>query len=120
MNMYLPSEFVEWIYEHFDNICSNAVTLQEVESQSCGQYALMYLKFKARGKPTEVVGGGRRWRWRYKSIAIVNEMKSNITKRTTVFDQTNIMMMNYTISLKERTNDVQKQLYMDTNKLVKE
>lgn len=47
-------------------------------------------------------------------------MKSNITKRTTVFDQTNIMMMNYTISLKERTNDVQKQLYMDTNKLVKE
>lgn len=55
-----------------------------------------------------------------KSIAIVNEMKSNITKWTTVFNQTNIMMMNYTISLKERTNTVQKQLQMDTNKLVKE
>ena len=26
------------------------MTLQEMESQSCGQYALMYLKMKARGK----------------------------------------------------------------------
>lgn len=51
-----------------------------------------------------------------KSIAIV----SIITKWTTVFNQTNIMMMNYTISLKERTNNIQKQLQMDTNKLVKE
>lgn len=55
-----------------------------------------------------------------KSIAIVNEMKSNITKWTTVFNQTNMMMMNYTISLKERRESVQKQLYMDRNKLVKD
>lgn len=48
-----------------------------------------------------------------KSIEIVNEMKSNITKWTTIFNQTNMMMMNYIISLKERTENVQKQL---TNK----
>ena len=41
---------VEWVCEHFENINSNAVTLQEMNSQSCGQYALMYLKAKARGQ----------------------------------------------------------------------
>ena len=41
---------VEWVCEHFANINSNAVTLQEMNSQSCGQYALMYLKAKARGQ----------------------------------------------------------------------
>ena len=44
LNWYITSVAIRWIYEHFDNICSNAVTLQEIESQSCGQYALMYLR----------------------------------------------------------------------------
>ena len=47
---YLPFKVVPWISEHFENICRNGVTLQEMNVQSCGQYALMYLKFKARGK----------------------------------------------------------------------
>ena len=41
---------VEWVCEHFANINSNAVTLQEMNSQSCEQYALMYLEAKARGQ----------------------------------------------------------------------
>ena len=50
LNWYKPSDVVEWVCEHFANINSNAVTLQEMNSQSCGQYALMYLKAKARGQ----------------------------------------------------------------------
>ena len=50
LNWYKPSDVVEWVFENFETINSNAVTLQEIESQSCGQYALMYLKMKARGK----------------------------------------------------------------------
>ena len=50
MNWYKSSEVVSWIYNQFDNIRSNAVSLQEIKSQYCGQYALMCLKFKARGK----------------------------------------------------------------------
>ena len=41
---------VEWVCEHFANINSYAVTLQEMNSQSCEEYALMYLKAKARGQ----------------------------------------------------------------------
>ena len=41
---------VEWVCEHFANIDSYAVTLQEMNSQWCEQYALMYLKAKARGQ----------------------------------------------------------------------
>ena len=50
LKWYKPSDVVEWVFENFETINSNAVTLQEIESQSCGQYALMYLKMKARGK----------------------------------------------------------------------
>ena len=50
LNWYKPSDVVEWVFENLETINSNAVTLQEIESQSCGQYALMYLKMKARGK----------------------------------------------------------------------
>ena len=50
LNWYKPSDVVEWVSENFETINSNEVTLQEMESQSCGQYALMYLKRKARGK----------------------------------------------------------------------
>ena len=54
-----------------------------------------------------------------KSIAIVQEMKNIIAKWTAVFNYTNLLMINYTISLKERTETVPKQL-MDANKFVKD
>ena len=47
---YKASDVVEWVFKNFETFNSNAVTLQDMESQSCGQYALMYLKMKARGK----------------------------------------------------------------------
>lgn len=50
LNWYLPSEAIQWVYEHFENINSNTISLQEIDGQSCGQYALMYLKYKATGK----------------------------------------------------------------------
>ena len=50
LNWYKPSDVVEWVCQNFENINSNAVTLQEMNAQSCGQYALMYLKAKARGQ----------------------------------------------------------------------
>ena len=50
LNWYKPSDVVEWVCENFEIINSNAVTLQEMNAQSCGQYALMYLKAKARGQ----------------------------------------------------------------------
>ena len=48
-----PSDVVEWVFENFEIVRSNAMTLQEMNSQSCGQYALMYLKAKARGESME-------------------------------------------------------------------
>ena len=50
LNWYKPSYVVEWVFENFETVSSNAMTLQEMNSQSCGQYALMCLKMKARGK----------------------------------------------------------------------
>ena len=50
LNWYKPPDVVEWVFENFETVSSNAKTLQEMNSQSCGQYALMYLKMKARGK----------------------------------------------------------------------
>ena len=50
LNWYKPSDVVEWVFENFETVSSNAKTFQEMNSQSCGQYALMYLKMKARGK----------------------------------------------------------------------
>ena len=50
LNWYKASDIVEWVFKNFETINSNAVTLQDMESQSCGQYALMYLIMKARGK----------------------------------------------------------------------
>ena len=50
LNWYKPSDVVEWVFEHFETVSSNAMTLYEMNSQSCGQYALMYLKAKARGQ----------------------------------------------------------------------
>ena len=50
LNWYKPSDVVEWVFENFETVSSNAMTLQEMNSQSCGQYALMYSKAKARGQ----------------------------------------------------------------------
>ena len=50
LNWYKPSDVVEWVFENFETVSSNAMTLQEMNSQSCGQYALMYLKAKVRGQ----------------------------------------------------------------------
>ena len=44
LRWYKPSDVVEWVFENFEIVRSNATTLQEMNSQSCGQYALMYLK----------------------------------------------------------------------------
>lgn len=46
LNWYKPSEVVAWVYEHFGTICSNAVSLQEIDREPCGQ--CIYLKYKAR------------------------------------------------------------------------
>ena len=54
LNWYKPSDMVEWVFENFETVSSNAMTLQEMNSQSCGQYALMYLKAKARGQIIDV------------------------------------------------------------------
>ena len=54
LNWYKPSDVVEWVFEKFETVSSNAMTLQEMNSQSCGQYALMYLKAKARGQIIDV------------------------------------------------------------------
>ena len=54
LNWYKPSDVVEWVFENFETVSSNAMTLQEMNSQSCGQYALMYLKAKARGQIIDV------------------------------------------------------------------
>ena len=50
LRWYRPSAVVNWIFENFAIVRSNTTTLQELNSQSCGQYALMYLKAKARGQ----------------------------------------------------------------------
>ena len=50
LNWYKPSDVYEWVSENFQIVRGNAMTLQEMNSQSCGQYALMYLKAKARGE----------------------------------------------------------------------
>ena len=50
LNWYRPFEAIEWIYEHFETISSNAVSLQEIDGQSCRQYALIYFKYKPKGK----------------------------------------------------------------------
>ena len=36
LNWYIPSEAIYWIYEHFETISCNAVSLQEIDGQSCG------------------------------------------------------------------------------------
>ena len=50
LNWYKPSDVVEWVFENFETVSSNAMTLQEMNSQLCGQYALMYSKAKGRGQ----------------------------------------------------------------------
>lgn len=50
LQWYRPSEAIAWIYEHFETIRSNAVSLLEIDGQSCGHYASMNLKYNARGK----------------------------------------------------------------------
>ena len=48
LNWY-KSPLIPWLFEHWDILSSNAKTLQEMKSQSCGQYALMFLKYRCRG-----------------------------------------------------------------------
>jgi len=47
------SPFQHWIDTHWEKVRSNAMKLQTIQSNSCGQSALMYLKYKARGKSME-------------------------------------------------------------------
>ena len=54
LNWYKPSDVVEWVFENFETVSSNAMTLQEMNSQSYRQYALMCLKAKARGQIIDV------------------------------------------------------------------
>ena len=50
LHWYKSSDVYEWVCENFHIIRGNAMTLQKMNAQSCGQYALMYLKMKARGQ----------------------------------------------------------------------
>ena len=50
LKWYKPSDVVEWVFENFEIVRSSAMTLQEMNSKSCGQYVLMYSKAKARGE----------------------------------------------------------------------
>ena len=54
LNWYKPSDVVEWVFENFETVSSNTMTLQEMNSQSYGQYALMCLKAKAGGQIIDV------------------------------------------------------------------
>ena len=40
----------EWIVKHWKYVVTNCKSLQAVNSKSCGDYALLYLKAKARGR----------------------------------------------------------------------
>ena len=48
------SDLVPWLNrQEFERILCNGVPLQSLDSNACGHYALMYLKYKARGKTME-------------------------------------------------------------------
>ena len=53
LNWYGESPFTLWVFDKWQSVTSNAKSLQELKSNACGQYALMYLKFRARGKSLE-------------------------------------------------------------------
>ena len=40
----------EWIVKHWKYVVTNGKSLQAVNSKSCGDYALLYLKARARGR----------------------------------------------------------------------
>ena len=40
----------EWIVQHWKYVVTNGKSLQAISSKSCGDYALLYLKAKARGR----------------------------------------------------------------------
>ena len=40
----------EWIVKHWKYVATNGKSLQAISSKSCGDYALLYLKAKARGR----------------------------------------------------------------------
>ena len=40
----------EWIVRHWKYVVTNGKSLQAINSKSCGDYALLYLKAKARGR----------------------------------------------------------------------
>ena len=40
----------EWIVQHWKYVVTNGKSLQAIYSKSCGDYALLYLKAKARGR----------------------------------------------------------------------
>ena len=40
----------EWIVKHWKYVVTNGKSLQTIHSKSCGDYALLYLKAKARGR----------------------------------------------------------------------
>ena len=40
----------DWIGQHWKYVVTNGKSLQALNSKSCGDYALLYLKAKARGR----------------------------------------------------------------------
>ena len=40
----------DWIVQHWKYVVTNGKSLQAISSKSCGDYALLYLKAKARGR----------------------------------------------------------------------
>ena len=49
LQTYKSSPVIRWIFSHWEDVSSNAKTLQEKDSNSCGQYVLIYLKCRCRG-----------------------------------------------------------------------
>ena len=45
----------EWIVKHWKYVVTNGKSLQAISSKSCGDYALLYLKAKARGRTLQEV-----------------------------------------------------------------
>lgn len=50
LTWYARSDLVPWIFERWEDVRSSAKILQEKKSKSCGQYVLIYLKMRCRGK----------------------------------------------------------------------
>ena len=50
LESYEEQPLIDWIEKYWKYVMTNGKSLQAVQDQSCGHYALIYLKEKARGR----------------------------------------------------------------------